>query len=169
MQSNNGSWRGFNSVVLELEIFQKLFKKITWIGSDYSLTKIDNALLAVPIDIPCIALPIIGGKSLRKKLTSIPNGMLYAYYMLKEIPKADIIHVRGPNAVMFITMLIAPFYKKKKWWFKYANNWVDPKPPLFWGIQKKLMRYYTFSVGTVNGLWDGEPKHIKAFNNPIGS
>jgi len=166
MQSNNGPWRGFNSVVLELEIFKKIFKKITWIGSDYSLAKVDNALLAVPSDIPCIALPVIGGKSLWKKLTSIPKGLLYAYHMLKELPKADIIHVRGPNAVMFIAMLMAPFFKKKKWWFKYANNWVDPKPPLFWGIQKRLMRYYTFSVGTVNGRWDSEPNHILSFENP---
>ena len=68
MQRANGSWRGFNSVVLELVVFQNIFNKITWIGSDYSLAKIDNALLQIPSDISCIALPVIGGKSVWKKL-----------------------------------------------------------------------------------------------------
>ena len=166
MQNSNGLWHGFNSVVLELGVFQITFDKITWIGSDYSHEKVNKALLAIPSDIRCIALPVIGGKSLWKKLISFPNGMLYAYYIFKELPKADIIHVRGPNAVMFIAMLIAPFFKKKKWWFKYATNWVNQETPFFRGIQKLLMRRYSFSIGTINGNWPHEPNHIKTFENP---
>jgi glycosyltransferase involved in cell wall biosynthesis len=113
-----------------------------------------------------IVLPIIGGKKFLQKMGSGLKSFEYLKHMINEIPKVDVIHVRGPNAVMFLALLMAPFYKSKKWWFKYANNWIDEKPPFFWGLQKRLMRRYTFSVGTVNGKWDCEPSHIKSFYNP---
>jgi len=166
IQKVGDSYLGFNSVVLELNVFIELFNKITWIGSDYSEYNKDSALLEIPKSTKVIALPIIGGKQLFHKLESFFKALFYVRQIIKEIPNSDVIHVRGPNAVMFIALLIAPFYQNKKWWFKYANNWIDAKPPFFWGFQKKLMRYYTFSVCTVNGQWDGEPDHIKAFQNP---
>ena len=42
---------GFNSVVLELEVFSTLFDKITWIGFDYSDLNMDESLLEIPINI----------------------------------------------------------------------------------------------------------------------
>jgi glycosyltransferase involved in cell wall biosynthesis len=166
LQKRNNEFFGFNAVVLELEVFRVLFKKITWLGSDYTNESLDHSLLRIENNVDVIALPIIGGKTIFAKLRSIKDGLSYVYFTLKQLPKVDVIHVRGPNAVSFLMLLVAPFFKKKVWWFKYANNWVDTNAGLTWRFQRFLLKKYKFVKVTVNGKWSEDPKHIMAFENP---
>jgi glycosyltransferase involved in cell wall biosynthesis len=166
LQKRKNEFFGFNAVVLELEVFSKLFKKVIWLGSDYTSDTLDHSLLRVTQDVNVIALPIIGGKTIFAKLRSIKDGLSYIYHTLNLLPKVDVIHVRGPNAVSFLTLLVAPFFKKKIWWFKYANNWVDTNAGFTWRLQRFLLKKYKFSKVTINGKWPEDPKHILAFENP---
>ena len=166
LQQRENCFFGFNSVVLELEVFSKLFGEIVWVGSDYSNFSSDSSLLSVPPKIKVVCLPIIGGKTMIAKLVSIIGGFKYFYCILKLLPKVDVIHVRGPNAVSFLSLIIAPFFKKKTWWFKYANNWVDPKAGFTWRLQRFLLKKYKFAKVTVNGKWPEDAEHIIAFENP---
>jgi glycosyltransferase involved in cell wall biosynthesis len=166
LQKRKNEFFGFNSVVLELEVFSKLFGEIVWVGSDYSNFSSDSSLLSVPPKIKVVSLPIIGGKSMIVKMASIIGGFSYIYYILKLLPNMDVIHVRGPNAVSFLSLIIAPFFKKKTWWFKYANNWVDPKAGFTWRLQRFLLKKYKFAKVTVNGKWPEDAEHIIAFENP---
>jgi glycosyltransferase involved in cell wall biosynthesis len=166
LQKRENVFFGFNSVVLELEVFRNLFSSIYWLGSDYSEHSHDTSLLSVSSRIKVVALPIIGGKSVSAKIVSLFDGIKYIQQTLKLLSKVDVIHVRGPNAVSFLTLLIAPFYKHKIWWFKYANNWIDDKAGLTWRIQRYILKKYTFATVTVNGNWPQDPKHIIAFENP---
>lgn len=166
IMSLDGHYFGFNAVVLELEVFKELFRTITWIGSDYNDYPMDESLLPVPTGVEIIALPIIGGKSFFSKIASLKRGSKYLIWTVKKLPSADIIHVRGPNAVSFLVLLLSLFYRKKVWWFKYANNWVDPKAGFTWKVQRFLLKKFSFLKVSVNGKWPNDPKHILPFENP---
>jgi glycosyltransferase involved in cell wall biosynthesis len=166
LQKREQEFHGFNSVVSEIEVFKNLFQKTTWIGSDYSSNSYDSSLLPVSSDIDVIALPVVGGKTIIAKVASVFDGVRYIYAAVKLLPKVDTIHVRGPNAVSFLTLFIAPFFKQKNWWFKYANNWIDSNAGFTWRLQRFLLSKYKFAKVTVNGKWPEDLKHIIAFENP---
>jgi glycosyltransferase involved in cell wall biosynthesis len=157
---------GFNSVVLELEVFSKLFDNITWLAFDYSDLNRDESLLEIPVKIEIILLPRSGGKSIISKFKIL---YLLSYYFIKILQYINInnfIHVRGPSGPMFVSLVISYFSKNKQWLFKYANNWNDANPPFFWAIQKKWMIKQKWITGTVNGQWSDMPKHLLSFENP---
>jgi glycosyltransferase involved in cell wall biosynthesis len=157
---------GFNSVVLELDVFSKLFNKITWIAFDYSDLKKDETLLEIPKNIKIILLPRSGGKNIISKFRILYLMSHYFFKILKHIKINNIIHVRGPSGPMFLSLIISYFLKKKLWLVKYANNWNDAHPPFFWKIQKKCMINQNWITGTVNGQWSDMPEHLLSFENP---
>ncbi len=79
---------------------------------------------------------------------------------------AKYIHVRGPSIVMFVILIIAPFFPKKKFWFKYANVWNETGRSYFWDLQKWILKKNANIKVTINGKWDHLPKHILPFENP---
>ena len=158
---------GFNSVVLELDVFKKIFDKITWIGFDYSGEPKDQSLLEIVGDkVEMILLPRSGGKSFLSKLKIAFLMPYYFFRILKEVQTNDFIHLRGPSGPMFLALLISKFYKKKQWIVKYANNWSDHNAPFFWKMQKQFMIQHNWNTGTVNGQWADMAEHLLAFENP---
>jgi glycosyltransferase involved in cell wall biosynthesis len=166
IQKIGDKYFGFNSVVLELEVFSKLFDEIAWIAFDYSDLKIDESLLEIPNDIKVILLPKSGGKSILSKLRILYLIPLYFLRIFKFTTNNNFIHVRGPSSPMFLSLVISKLFKSKKWLFKYANNWNDSNPPMFWKIQKKMMIQQSWITGTVNGQWVDMPEHLLSFENP---
>jgi glycosyltransferase involved in cell wall biosynthesis len=157
---------GFNSVVLELEVFSTLFDKITWIGFDYSDLNMDESLLEIPINIKIILLPRSGGKNILSKFRIFYLFGYYFFKIFKHVKINNFIHVRGPSGPMFLSLIISYFSKNKLWLFKYANNWSDINPPIFWKMQKKWMIQQNWIKGTVNGQWSDMPKHLLSLENP---
>jgi glycosyltransferase involved in cell wall biosynthesis len=113
-----------------------------------------------------IALSKIDFTKVFLKARSIIWAIKYIFYTLKLTFRSDTIHVRGPNFVSFLTLLIAPLFPRKKWWFKFANNWNDTQGSLSWSIQKWLLMRYSFMRVTINGNWLHLPEHIIPFENP---
>lgn len=167
MQFTEGRFFAFNSVVKELDVFTELFDSITWIGFDYSDCPFDNSLMEISHqNVKVIALKRTGGKSLLSKiriLFLIPN---YFVAIIKNIFHVDTIHSRGPSVPMLLALMISFVYRKPLWWFKYANNWSDPKPPVFWRLQRIFMKQNKSSRGTINGSWLGNSPHLLSFENP---
>jgi glycosyltransferase involved in cell wall biosynthesis len=161
----NTCW-GFSSVVRELGVLSSDFEGIKWVGSDHSDKSKDMTLLEIPLNVRIISLPIIDFTKVFLKPRFIFWGLKYIFYTLKLIFRSDFIHVRGPNFVSLLTLLIAPLFQQKKWWFKFANNWNDTQGSLSWGIQKWLLMRYSFMKVTINGNWPQLPKHIIPFENP---
>ena len=166
IQKVGDTYFGFNSVVLELEVFSKLFDKITWIGFDYSVLKRDESLLRIPKNIEVILLPRSGGKTIFSKFRILYLMPLYFFKILRYVNSNNFIHVRGPSGPMFLSLIISGFYKNKRWLVKYANNWNDANPPFFWKIQKQLMIDQSWIIGSVNGQWADMPNHLLSFENP---
>jgi glycosyltransferase involved in cell wall biosynthesis len=167
IQKIGNHYYGFNSVVLELEIFKNLFKKIIWIGFDYSDQKKDESLLEIKGDnIEVILLPRSGGGNILNKFKILFLLPFYFINIFKYVKMNDYIHLRGPSGPMFIALLFSRFFKKKRWIVKYANNWSDINAPFFWNFQKNMMIQNRWITGTVNGQWSDMPKHLLAFENP---
>jgi glycosyltransferase involved in cell wall biosynthesis len=166
IQKIDDRYFGFNSVVLELDVFSKLSDNITWIAFDYSDLEKDGSLLEIPIEIKIILLPRSGGKSFINKFRIFYLMSHYFVKILKHVKINNFVHVRGPSAPMILALIISFFSKNKLWLFKYANNWNDVNPPFFWEIQKKWMIRQNWITGTVNGQWSDMPKHLLSFENP---
>lgn len=167
MHFGNGEHHAFNSVVNELDVFLEIFTSITWIGYNFSDKPIDETLLKITQpNVKIVLLPRSGGKTFLEKLIICKNVFLYAHTILREARKVDMVHSRGPSVPMLVALFISFFYRKPRWWFKYANDWSDSRPPFFWKVQKNLMCKNTSTVGTINGNWDNLPSHIFPFENP---
>lgn len=157
----------FNSVVKELDVFEKLFTDIKWVGFDYGNEEIDNTLLEVNTrKIKTITLKRTGGNSILKKLLTLVNFPRLFFLIFRYHRKVDFIHVRGPSSPMLFALILSFIFRKPRWWFKYANNWNDSEPAGSWKIQKFLMRSNQNIFGTVNGQWSNLGSHIKHFENP---
>jgi glycosyltransferase involved in cell wall biosynthesis len=166
IQNINGTIYGFPSVVLELNIFVNLFEQIHWIVVDDSLSSVNESFLPIPKNISLHHIPDLTLKGRKSKFNLLLEIIKTFFKVSKLIQGFDVIHVRGPNPIMLISLVISRINRKKLWWFKYANNWVDTTGRPFWKVQKFLLQNSPYSVVTLNGTWPNEPKYIKSFENP---
>ncbi len=158
----------FAPVVREIEAIHSLFGEIQWLGCKYdSVTNSKNArTIDEKVDIKYHFLKRVGGPSLTDKIVKLLQIPITIIKVNKLIRGADIIHTRGPSLPAFVAIILSFFYKKKKWWHKYAGNWIEPSPPFFYGLQRFLLRRANHALVAVNGDWSIEQGHIINFENP---
>jgi glycosyltransferase involved in cell wall biosynthesis len=53
-------------------------------------------------------------------------------------------------------------------WIKYAGNWMpEGRDPISYTLQRWMLKLnLPRSLVTVNGKWEGQPKHVLSFHNP---
>ena len=152
MRKYGNSFQAFEPVVREVSAFQNLFSKITWIGFRYDNTKNDPGPFAdINYQIKTIMLNPSGGETLFKKILIIPKLPRYIYLIFKNILLSDVIHTRSPSIPAFIGIILSYICPYRKYWNKYAGNWVQNDPPFSYALQKKVMEFCTNSIVTING------------------
>lgn len=167
MRKYGNSFQAFEPVVREVSAFQNLFSKITWIGFRYDNTKNDPGPFAdINYQIKTIMLNPSGGETLFKKILIIPKLPRYIYLIFKNILLSDVIHTRSPSIPAFIGIILSYIFPYRKYWNKYAGNWVQNDPPFSYALQKKVMEFCTNSIVTINGKWYNQKKHVHTFLNP---
>lgn len=168
IQRVDEKFHAFNSVVNELNYIKPIFRHITWIGYDFTGCSLDDSLMVVNQNVvdEIVLFPRSGGSALVKKIDALFKSILYVFNLRKHIKAADVIHVRGPSIPMLCSFIYAIAYKRKIWWFKYANDWSDYTAALTWKFQRSILRKLKGSTVCVNGSWLGEPSHIVNFENP---
>lgn len=168
MWQKSGNVLAFEPVVREIEAIHSLFSEIKWLGCEYdSDTNSKNArTINETINLKYHFLKRVGGPSFTDKIVKLLQIPITIIKVNKLIRGADIIHTRGPSLPAFIAIILSFFYKKKKWWHKYAGNWIEPSPPFFYGLQRILLRRANHALVAVNGDWSNEPSHIINFENP---
>lgn len=162
----NGRWTGYEPVVKELEYFAHYWKEMVWIG----MRRLPNETIyasALPNNLSVIALPSVGGKGLWDKLLVFFTYPLMLFSILKQLPSASEVHVRAPSHPAFLTMLLAPLFRKKVFWFKYAGSWVDQASRLY-HLQRELLKKLAGKNiwVSINGAWPGLKAQILPFENP---
>jgi len=97
-------------------------------------------------------------------------GIIIAYpkmffIILNQVFNFQKIHTRAPSNPAFITMLISFFFPQKKFWHKYAGNWIEIAP-FFYKVQRSLLKKLgKNNVITINGNYE-KKRNIISFENP---
>jgi glycosyltransferase involved in cell wall biosynthesis len=157
----------FNSVGYELYAINHWFREIIVLGVLCQNSKIEKQLIEKPQNVTLIDyIPVNKPSSVLDFILQLKRSFFVGIFFIKYIRNADVIHVRGPGVPMFICILLSLFFKKKIWWFKYANNWNLNGKSKFWDFQKFLLNRFYWCKTTINGTWPNLPKHIFPFENP---
>jgi glycosyltransferase involved in cell wall biosynthesis len=166
MCQNNKDSYAFGPVVKELEELS-CFKKIVWIGFNNGDINVNKSLVKLKKgNIKLILLPSSGGNSLWSKLYILLLYPIYIFVIFKELVNSKYIHVRAPSNPAVITMLLSMCFPSKRYWFKYAGNWIGTASR-FYKFQRQLLKKLTKSSKvTVNGNWANQPGHVLGFENP---
>ena len=166
---NDGTLVGHGASLRELSRLSSLFDEVVHIGCLWE-GEGSNLMLPYTADnVTFVPLPPSGGHRPIDKLSILWNIPRYILTMMREIPKADVIHVRSPANIPLLAMILLSFYRHpKKRWIKYAGNWKpsyrDARSSVFqrWWLTKNFPR----AKVTVNGEWPEDPDHINFFLNP---
>lgn len=159
--------KGYEPVVRELDIIADLFEEIIWLGYGFSQTQ-TPVTSPVSSNIRLVAMPRSGGSGLFSKMRVIFRYPIYLFYILKYLPGVTHVHSRAPSHPALLAMLISKWDKGRKYWHKYAGNWIEPNPPNSYARQRNILSSINNSnvFGTVNGYWPGQKKHLLPFENP---
>ncbi len=165
----DGQVVGWGPTVQEIDALAQIFNDIRHIGCLYPSPAPPSALPYSSERVHFIGVPPAGGKHLKDKLGILRLSQVYFRAMLKEIPKADVVHVRCPANISLLAIVLLAFLRHPKYrWVKYAGNWRPNGREAWsytfqrWWLNKGLHR----GVVTVNGRWSRQPKHVYSFLNP---
>ena len=166
--AKNAEYEAYEPVVREIENMEHIFTDITWIGYNYNNDSSRSNLRKINSNkVNYIFLERTGGSHLSDKLNILLKIIPYFFIILKEIGKNDIIHTRAPSLPAFLAIIASIFFNKKKYWHKYAGNWIQKNAPFSYSIQRWLL---DMNIGnskvTINGVWPSQNQNILSFENP---
>ena len=164
----DAEYEAYEPVVREIENMEHIFTDITWIGYNYNNDSSRSNLRKINSNkVNYIFLERTGGSRLSDKLNILLKIIPYFIIILKEIRKNDIIHTRAPSLPAFLAIIASIFFNKKKYWHKYAGNWIQKNAPFSYSIQRWLL---DMNIGnskvTINGVWPSQNQNILSFENP---
>lgn len=166
MYRSHGQVFVFEPTLTELEKLVDLFDAVTWIGFEFPGEPPRNARQDATGKISFQVIPaILGGKQLQEKVKIVWRLPRLIAQLWREIGKADIVHTRAPSVPALFGILFS-FTSRRRWWHKYAGNWVQTRAPLAYALQRRLLLRASNCVVTINGHWQGLPSHFKSFENP---
>jgi glycosyltransferase involved in cell wall biosynthesis len=109
-----------------------------------------------------------GGDRLVDKLGVLSAAPTYVGVMLRELQRADVVHLRCPANLPMIGATLLPFVRAPAArWIKYGGNWRPERDSIAFAFQRWLLaRDWHRGVVTINGTWPGQPSHVRSFYNP---
>jgi glycosyltransferase involved in cell wall biosynthesis len=156
----------YEPTLREIESISGLFEEITWLGYLKGGNP-GNARKPASRVIRLGSLPVAeGGESLFAKFRILPKLPRLVLTVFRTIQHHDVIHSRGPAVPAFVCIVLSFFFPKKKFWHKYAGNWMEPKPPFMYQVQKWLLTRAGHTNVTVNGNWPDQATHVVSLENP---
>ena len=157
----------FEPVIREIEEFSYLFNKITWIGYNKSDEKNIKQMRKIKnVNIEYILLQKTGGKTFIDKIGILAKMLPYFFIVYRQIIVHDIVHTRAPSMPAFLAIIFSFFDRKRIYWHKYAGDWQTKEAPIFYRLQRYLLKKATNTHVTINGKWEGQEAHILSFENP---
>lgn len=160
---------GHGPTAREISYLGHLFEDITHIGCLHP-GPAPKLFLPYEMDkLRFIPLAPAGGSSFREKLGILRQSPGYIRAIVRELPAADVVHIRAPANIALIAMVLLAFVRHpKKRWIKYAGNW-KPDSSDAWSYRFQrwwLRRGWHRGLVTVNGEWPDSPEFVHSFLNP---
>ena len=166
---SNGQIVAWGATVRELDHLAGLFDQVVHIAPLYPEPDPGSSLPYKAENIRVHPVRPAGGETWREKISVLQRLPEYIKAFNDEVKIADAIHVRCPASISLIALVWLALRRQPKYrWVKYAGNW-NPveKSPFSYTIQRWLITKNLFrGAATINGKWDGQPKHIRSFVNP---
>jgi glycosyltransferase involved in cell wall biosynthesis len=113
-----------------------------------------------------VGFPPFGGGGLLNKLSILWVMPLVIWKIAKLLPSVDVFQFRAPTSIGLAVIPFLTLFSRKKGWYKYAGNWMQPDMPLSYKAQKWMLEKWQKRPVTINGSWAGQPKHVHTFENP---
>lgn len=160
---------GWGPTIREIDALSSLFDEVVHLAHLHPTTAPSSA---IPYQSPRVVprlLPPSGGNRWLDKLKILARYPGYLRAIVREIRRADVVHVRCPaNISLLAVICLAVLREPRRRWIKYAGNWQpDQGDPLSYSIQRWLLRRNVpRGTVTVNGCWDGQEPHVLSFLNP---
>jgi len=165
----NGHFYGWGPTVREIDYLSSLFDGVIHIAPLHDEIPPNSALPYMSKKVKVIPVKPAGGDSLRGKMSILWQIPAYLLTICREVQQVDLVHVRCPANISLMAIVLLAFLRYPKYrWVKYAGNWRPESKEAWsytfqrWWLNKGLHR----GVVTVNGRWDGQPKHVYSFLNP---
>lgn len=160
---------GWGPTVRELDHLATRFDTVRHVATLYDEPAPDSALPYAAPNLELIPVRPSGAPGFRGKLDALRAIPHYLRAILRELPAADMVHVRAPASIALLAMvLLSARRTPKPRWFKYAGNWRPEgrESPSYTLQRWWLSRPFHRGVVTVNGEWPDQPPWVRAFFNP---
>jgi glycosyltransferase involved in cell wall biosynthesis len=160
-------WFAYGPYVREMNLWLKYVGDVTIIAP--ITNKLPDAIETTyqHANIEVIGVKELAFTHLKKALVSVFYLPGIFYKALKEMRRADHIHLRCPGNIGLIGCMAQLFFPKKTKTAKYAGNWdTKSRQPFTYKLQRYLLRntHITKNMTTlVYGNWPNYTKNTKAF------
>ncbi|MBD0823885.1 glycosyltransferase family 4 protein [Aestuariibaculum marinum] len=161
----DGKLVGFGATVTEINNLLDIFDSIVHVAVLYDTEVPSSALPYQSEAIRFIALPVVGGKSLKDKFQVLLKAPEILRTIRHSLKGSTHFQFRAPTGMGVYVIPYLMFFCSKSGWFKYAGNWKQEHAPLAYRFQKWLLTNQNRKV-TINGHWENQPKHCISFENP---
>lgn len=165
----DGEIVGWGPTVQEIDYLSRLFDRIDHIACLHTGLAPASSLPYTSGKVRLIPVQPAGGNRFRDKLGILWRFPNYARTILRELSRAEVVHVRCPANICLLAMLLLSVRRRPELrWIKYAGEWQrDGKEPASYAFQRWwLKKGWAKSWVTVNGEFPGQPAHIRPFFNP---
>ena len=165
----DGQVLGWGPTVQEIDHLAGLFNRIDHIACLHPEPAPASSLPYVSGKVRLIPVQPTGGTSLRDKFEILCRFPNYARTILRELPGADVVHIRCPASICLLAILMLSLRRQPELrWVKYAGEWQrDGREPASYAFQRWwLKKSWSRSWVTVNGEFRGQPSHVRPFFNP---
>jgi glycosyltransferase involved in cell wall biosynthesis len=166
---SDGRVVGWGPTVQELDQLATRFEEVRHIACLHDGAPPASSLPYEDDRVRLIPVRPTGGDRLRDKPGVLRAAPGYVRTMLRELPHADMVHIRCPANVPMIATILLPFLSSPgARWIKYAGNWRPTRhDSVAWAFQRWwLARPWHRGTVTINGTWPGQPAHVRSFYNP---
>lgn len=160
---------GWGPTVRELDHLATRFEAVRHIACLHDGPAPDSDLPYTASNIELVPVPPAGGERLVDKLGVLGRTPQYVRTILRELPAADIVHVRAPANIALVATIVLTLRRAPHGrWFKYAGNWRPERvESLGYTLQRFwLSRDWHRGIVTINGSWPGQPPWVWTFYNP---
>lgn len=165
----DGRPKGWGPTVRELDFLADAWEEVVHVACLEDGPVQASSLPYTRTNIRLEAIPSFGGKGLRAKLGILLKAPAILRTVARALEGASEVQVRVP---MGIGLFLLPWFSLRRrgryrLWVKYANNWAQRGAPTGYALQRWFLRWnLTGCPVTINGSWQGQPRHCLSFENP---
>ncbi len=160
---------GWGPTLREIDQLATVFDEVVHVAPLHDEPAPESSIPYQSDRVRLVEVPASGGERWLDKLGILRAAPAYVTTVLREIRRADVVHVRCPAHISLMTVVMLALVRQpEKRWIKYAGNW-QPTGQEPWSYD--FQRWWLASglhrgVVTVNGRWPDQPEHIVSFLNP---